>query len=159
MHQDFFQLEVSNACSNTSAPGFVFCPLGPSNGLTEEQKRGRVERCSYVCKKIDERRSRRVRDIATSDERCVYQFTFETKQQYSSVGFPTGETRPDIFKRFHSAEKRTEVSLENADNDTCTATIPIQDSSDLGLKTMTKHHVFLDRRSCSTFRVYRQFCS
>ena len=72
--------------------------------LSEEQKRGRVDWCTYTLRKFDGW-SPRVWDIITGDETWVYQYDPETKQQ-SAVWVLPDENPPVKFKRNRSALKQ-----------------------------------------------------
>ena len=52
-----------------------------SHNLSEEQKRGWVDWCTYILRKCDGGRSPHVWVIVTGDETWVYQYDLETKQQ------------------------------------------------------------------------------
>ena len=81
-----------------------FARLVPHN-LSEEQKRGRVDWCTHMLKKIDGGRSPRVWDIATGNETWVYQNDHETKQQSAVWVFPD-ENPQAKRKRNRSASKQ-----------------------------------------------------
>ena len=55
---------------------------------SEEQKRGRVDWCTHMLRKLDRGRSPRVWDIVSGDETWVYQYDPETKQQSAVWVFP-----------------------------------------------------------------------
>ena len=76
------------------------------HNLSEEQKWGRVDWCTYVLKKINGGRSPRVWDIVTGDETWVYQYDSETKQQ-SAVWIFLDENPPVKLKRNRGASKQT----------------------------------------------------
>ena len=50
------------------------------HNLSEEQKRGRVDLCTHILRKIDGGRSLHVWDIVTGDKTWVYQYGPVTKQ-------------------------------------------------------------------------------
>ena len=81
------------------------CTRWVPHNLSEEQKRGRVEWCNHMLRKIDGGRSPHVRDIITGDESWVYQYDPETKQQSALWVFPY-ENPPVKFKRNRSASKQ-----------------------------------------------------
>ena len=73
--------------------------------MSEEQKRGRVDWCTYMLRKFDGGRSPRVWDIVTGDETWVYNYDPETKQQSAVWVFPH-ENPPVKCKRNRSACKQ-----------------------------------------------------
>ena len=74
------------------------CTRWVPHNLSEDQKRGRVDGCTYMLRTFDEGRSPRVWDIVTGDETWVYQYDPEVKQQSAVWVFPD-ENPPVKFKR------------------------------------------------------------
>ena len=81
------------------------CAHWVPHNLSEEQKQGRVDRCTHMLRKFDGGRSPRVWGIVTGDETWVYQYDLETKQQSEVWVFPD-ENPPVKFKRNKSASKQ-----------------------------------------------------
>ena len=75
------------------------------HNLSEEQKRGMVDWCTYTLRKFDGGRFPRIWDIVTGDDSWVYQYDPETKQQ-SAVWVFLDENPPVKFKRNRSASKQ-----------------------------------------------------
>ena len=80
------------------------CARWVPHNLSEEQKRGSVDWCIHILRKIDAGRSPRVWVIVTGDETWVCQYDPETKQQSAVWVFPD-ENPPVKFKRNRSASK------------------------------------------------------
>ena len=81
------------------------CARWVLHNLSEEQKRGRVDRCTHVLRKFDGGRSPRVWNIATGDKTWVYQYDPETRQQ-SAVWVIPDENSPVKIKRNRSVSKQ-----------------------------------------------------
>ena len=81
------------------------CARWVSHNLSEEQKRGRVDWCTYMLRDFDGGRSPRVWDIVTGDETWVYQYDPEMKQQSAVWVFPD-ENAPVKLKRNRNASKQ-----------------------------------------------------
>ena len=90
--------------SSVSLSRFILYCLGvrkrwahwvPHN-LSEEQKRGRVARCTHMLRTFDRGRSPRVWDIVTGDETWVYRYDPET---VCGVGLPRREPTREIQKK------------------------------------------------------------
>ena len=64
------------------------CARWVPNNLSEEQNRGRVDRCTHMLRKFDGGRSPRVWDIVTGEGTWVYQYNPETKQHLAVMVFP-----------------------------------------------------------------------
>ena len=73
--------------------------------LTQAQKQARVEWCRFMLKKCDGGRSKRVAEIVTGDETCIYSYHPETKQQ-STVRVFEDEPPPTKVVRSRSVAKR-----------------------------------------------------
>ena len=100
------------------------CARRVPHTLSEEQKRGRVDCCTYMLRKLDAGRSPHVWDIVTGDETWVYQYDPETKQQLEVWVFPD-ENPPVKFKRNRSASKQMIASFFAKLGHV--ATIPLED--------------------------------
>ena len=75
-----------------------------SHKLSEEQKWGKVDRCTHILRKLDGGRSR-VWDIVTGDVTWVYQYDPETKQQPAVWVFPDENSLVKL-KRNRSASEQ-----------------------------------------------------
>ena len=80
------------------------CARWVPNKLNEEQKRGRVDWCVHMLRKIDGGWSPHVWDIIREDKIWVCQYNPETKQQSALWVFPD-DNPPVKFKRNRSASK------------------------------------------------------
>ncbi|KAJ4435280.1 hypothetical protein ANN_30196 [Periplaneta americana] len=75
------------------------------HNLSESQKHIRMEWCGEMLERFNSGESRRISDIVTRDETCVYQFDPETNRQ-SSVWFFPDEQPPIKVKRPRSVGKK-----------------------------------------------------
>ena len=81
------------------------CARWVLHNLSEEQKRGRVDRCTHMLRKFDGGRSPSVWDVVPGDATWVYQYYPETKQQLAVWVFPD-ENPPVKLNRNKSASKQ-----------------------------------------------------
>ena len=84
MKDSFYLLSASlNRIFRHHLDVWKLCARWVPHQLTEEQKRGRVERCLHMLQQFDGGRTVRVWDIVRGNETFVYQYDPETKQQSS----------------------------------------------------------------------------
>ena len=102
------------------------CAHWVPHGLSDEQKRCRVDWCTHMLRQFDRGRSPGVWGIVTGDETRVYQYDPETRQQSEVWVFP--DESPSVkFKRNRSASKQILMIACFFANFGQVATIPLED--------------------------------
>ena len=114
------------------------CARWVPHSLSEEQKRGRVDRYTHMLRKLDRRRSPRSWVIVTGDKTWACQYDLETKQQSAVWIFPD-ENLPVKFKRNRCASKQIIACLFAKFGHV--ATIPLEDKKTVTADWYVNHCV------------------
>ena len=100
------------------------CARWVPHNLSEEQKWGRVDRCTHMLRKFDGGRSPRVWDIVPGDATWVYQYDPETKQQSAVWVFPDENLPVNLNRKKSASKEMIACVFANLGH---VATIPLED--------------------------------